>query len=564
MSEQERFDDLVRRKLEERSFPFAESDWQAAEQLILTARAQRRHRRFLPFAAAALLILGAGILYDVLPGGDRPDQVATTGPQGAVAPVPAPGAANGTTTPTTAAVDTVPAMTADPKEASTTVIADPIAAQVPLPTGTAGTSRQAEAAVHHTTTEAASVTTTTTPARTERPIPPRPAPSVLEGTKAAPMPASPAEAFTQEAGVAGSGSEAVGTTATSAGSTAAATEPEATSQQPQQGSQATTAAAPAVPASQERPISGHIDEVARMHSVTHTADTAGTLLVEGSVERTPQATGGDSTTVLTGDTAAAPPLVRPTSPWEVSVLAGLLQGRVRYGGDLRDRWDADVTDGTGWSAGAEVMHMGRNVGIGTGLHFSTYAERLTAQEQQRTEVDVERYYFLTPVDTTVTVSTGIVWVNGQPYQTITSVDTVINVLDVGYDTTTTVTVQRAARALVNRVSYLEVPLLVDAHLTQGRWQFGLRGGPTLGVLTGRRGALPDPAADGYADLSTLRFRSLVPGWTARAYIRYRWNSGWSISLEPLLRGQFGNGLEGDLKRSTMAYGAMVGLTYRLR
>jgi hypothetical protein len=58
---------------------------------------------------------------------------------------------------------------------------------------------------------------------------------------------------------------------------------------------------------------------------------------------------------------------------------------------------------------------------------------------------------------------------------------------------------------------------------------------------------------------------VVFGYTARAYIRYRWNAAWSIGIEPALRGQFSNSLsEGDVQRHTRAFGGMISLSYRLR
>ncbi|MEX1132537.1 MAG: hypothetical protein WEC15_04865, partial [Flavobacteriales bacterium] len=117
----------------------------------------------------------------------------------------------------------------------------------------------------------------------------------------------------------------------------------------------------------------------------------------------------------------------------------------------------------------------------------------------------------------------------------------------------------------NRVSYVEIPLLLDAHLMQGRWSVGLRGGPTLGILTGRRGALPNSSNDGYTEFSDQAFRELMLGYTARAYIRYRWNAAWSIGLEPAIRGQLINSLDnGPLDRRSSAFGGMLSLSYRLR
>ncbi|HMQ74501.1 MAG TPA: hypothetical protein PKE21_05560 [Flavobacteriales bacterium] len=570
MSEQERFDDLVRRKLEERTFPFAEADWQAAEQLMLAERARRRRQRFWPFAAAALLIAGSGIAYLAYTGEEPADHRAGSAAQVAGADerphathtpasshdVVPPPATKGTATPSAATTPTTA-----PAPAITTAHGT---------TGRSGSAPQPAAQVSGT--GAATLAHDQAEGTTADPVIARDEPSRSAGSAAdRPMRADaddPGSDAHPSPSTAGSGTQraaneepwsiddgrpgsAAGEPLTPQGTSAAAPPP-STMKEEEAPSSLNDVEGTAV--ANEAQVPGEVPQ-----------DLAGTQPADSAAASSTRTMALDSTAVASGDTATVPlPLVKPDSPWELSAMGGLLWGRARYNGAQRDLWEADVRNGLGWSAGAEVMHMGRNVGIGTGIHYSTYAERLVAPEISLAEQEVERFYFLTPVDTTVTLGTDTFSVNGQLFHTIISVDTTINVFGVGYDTTTTVIVLRAAREQVNRVSYLEVPLLLDAHLTQGRWMFGLRGGPTLGVLTARRGVLPDPALDGYIDLNDMQFRSLVFGYTARATIRYRWNSAWSVGLEPVLRGQFGNGLEGGLKRSTMAMGAMLSLTHRLR
>ncbi|MDQ3101424.1 MAG: hypothetical protein M3R08_08555, partial [Bacteroidota bacterium] len=143
--------------------------------------------------------------------------------------------------------------------------------------------------------------------------------------------------------------------------------------------------------------------------------------------------------------------------------------------------------------------------------------------------------------------------------------TTVNVLDQGTQTIVTTTHLREARRQVNRTSYLEIPLLLDLHLVQGRWNIGLRGGPTLGISTFISGSLPNANSEGYIDLADQEFRSVVFGYTARAYIRHRFNAGWSLGLEPMIAGHLMNGLAGDqLTRKPSAFGGMISLNYRFR
>jgi len=258
------------------------------------------------------------------------------------------------------------------------------------------------------------------------------------------------------------------------------------------------------------------------------------------------------------------PLIAQRSPWEIGVLGGIFSTTSNFRGANSADWNDAVTRQRSTSVGAEFMRMGNNFGVGVGVHYGTYAERIAVGEVSNTQVEIDRFWYLRPVDTTILVISDTLFQGGSPYYVGESVTTTVNVLTQGFDTTTTTTQQRAARELYNRVSYMEIPLLLDAHLVQGRWSIGLRGGPTLGILTGRRGAVPNSSNDGYTEFSDRAFRELVLGYTARAYIRYRWNAAWSIGLEPGIHGQLMNSLnDGPLDRRSSAFGGMLSLSYRL-
>ena len=85
------------------------------------------------------------------------------------------------------------------------------------------------------------------------------------------------------------------------------------------------------------------------------------------------------------------------------------------------------------------------------------------------------------------------------------------------------------------------------------------------MLTTRQGSIPSNSDKGFTEFNDLAVRQFVLGWTARAYVRYRFNSAWSVGIEPAARGQFGNNLDalGTTRRSN-AYGCMLSLSYRLR
>lgn len=256
----------------------------------------------------------------------------------------------------------------------------------------------------------------------------------------------------------------------------------------------------------------------------------------------------------------APPLVTPQSPWEISLLGGMFRSTSTYSGAGSETWS--ITPQNSWGAGAELMHMGRNFGVGGGLHYGTYADRLSTPEVSNTTTTIERFWYLANVDTTLLLITGGDSLSGY---TGISVPATVQVIRSSFDTTSITTLLRRASERVNRTSYIEVPVLMDAHLVQGRWSIGVRGGPTLGLLTTRSGSIPQDGDAAYTDLNEVTMRQYVFGWTARAYVRYRFNSAWSVGIEPSARGQLLDGLDDlGIKRRSSALGGMISLSYRLR
>lgn len=264
------------------------------------------------------------------------------------------------------------------------------------------------------------------------------------------------------------------------------------------------------------------------------------------------------------DSTINPEPVRPPSkrPWplEATLWAGPSWTNNTYSGGNSTEWINGVSGEQTWDAGAELMVMRRNFGFGIGAHYATYQEHFSQAEVLRHQQELRNSYFFNTIDTTVTIVVDTVIQNDTAYYITQQVNTTINVLDWTTDTTVTTIREREAAATRNVASYVEIPLLLDAHLTQGRWQVGLRGGPTIGILSGHRGPLP-----GSSDGASVPFTDMVLGYTARAYVRYNLGPAWSISIDPGVRGHFGNALgSGDVVRRNTSMGVMFGLTYRFR
>lgn len=532
------FDDLARRKLDELHVPFEEGHWEAAQQLL-----QERRRRGLSgrwwSVLALLLLFGGGIAWWALRH--------TPGPYAEVHDTPS----------------TTPLASATASHAQTTP-AQPLDARTAVHSASEDVPSLAAAVHHATRTPTPTLQGTDLHPRSDRaiardgalhrtssaPLTAASAPTPLAG--ATPIPASETPASYTHAALAPANADKSETIAAMA-HTGAATE--ASDPLPED-----VAFAPAPLEAMEPAAPTAATPSAPTHApMNPTADEAVAAALESPSDSTAQDEVAAQLDPLLADA------VPRTSPWELGILAGPGRSTSRYAGGFSEAWQDGLTpERTVW-LGAEAMRMGRHFGWGTGLHYGSYRERLSAQELSSTSTAVRRSWSLVPVDTNILVVGDTVVVNGQTYYAGQTVATTINVLTSDYDTTFTTTLRRAARQSSNRVSYLEVPLLLDAHLVQGRWHLGVRGGPTIGLLTGRRGSLPNSNNDGYTDLGDAAFREVVFGWTARAYLRYRFNAGWSVGVEPMLRGQFGNALQqDDLSRRSSALGGVVSLSYRLK
>lgn len=593
MNLNEEFDELARRKLEERAFPFAEADWQDARKRIDAERGGRIGAKWITGAAALLLISGL-VWYGTRPAGtenavaaieqaepssveqsapDQPAQNETATPKGAPSQASAPTSADDVMAPS---IKSIPVHSVDqaperPTDASTTTIINTPPKKEELHTSGAipptaisykeDVANKAHIAIPNEESKEAASTSEFTASRSD------------------------AHSATTSAAEPRSNGDQIGSVDPKA---------ETTTQKDPIVSNATSSTSADQAKEQDQPTlalsetegdkQGAGSETRSDDLQTKTDGGANTgdprFMVPSEVpsrtttNQPPSPT--DTTTniasiQLPGDSAntaaaaPAPPLLLPErAPWEVSVLGGGFSSKSHYAGSNSADWSGNISSEKSIGVGAELMHIGRNFGIGTGLYYGNYAERIRTDAIDVTTSTLHNYWYLTAVDTTVLVITDTV-PGTPPTYTGTSGNTTVHVLTQGTDTTTTSQHLRDARDQVNRVSYLEVPILLDVHLTQGRWMLGLRGGPTIGLLTGRRGAVPAPDNEGYLSFTDLPFRELTLGYTARAYVRYRFNAAWSVGVEPAMRGQLLNSLgNGDLVRRSSALGVMMSLTYRLR
>lgn len=553
MSLNDQFDELARRKLEERVFPFEEGAWLQAEKAI---GAQRQRRRWMLWFIPGLLVVGL-MAWWAMPAGE------VRAPAAPMAQLEHPVAGQ-------------EAKATDAKEDDGTVsqsvqhVEEPTTASEPIhPIAAADRASEPSAPGPKASERNVQVPDAVPGMRRSEPKGARAelkgglqvqgALGAGPGVAAAPAP-SPASAVMrtavreQEALVI-SGDPAMPAPRSDVGAVARASDPVAPAQRLE-----VPGRADAAPGSELGAVGGK--DAAPAGSSEPVAQTAAPAAADSAAAPADIASASDSAAAAVPEPTL--PLVSPRSPWEVTALAGLFSTTGRY--RLTGVEDYTVSPERTSAFAAEAVRMGRNFGYGIGLHWGTYADRLATPEQSRTDLLLSRYWYLQPVDTIVLLITGssIDSLGNTVYSGINVPATVL-VLRSAYDSTSVTTLVRRARERVNRTAYVELPLLLDAHLVQGRWTLGARGGPTLGMLTTRSGSVPGTGEDGYEELGDAVLRRYVLGWTARAYVRYRFNSAWSIGVEPALRGQLQDGVDLPLAgRRASGMGVMLSLGYRLR
>lgn len=524
MSPDQEFDELARQKLEGRSFPFAEADWQDARSRIDAARGRRRRRGAWLLGGGLLLLLG-GLWWLGRPHASPEGSVAVHVPQveapHASAPVasPLPITAPAPQPPPSDAAGTRPGINAVPTR-SQPVAATPAPIALPLPE-----QPSAPDLVHAERERPERNEAARTPPRQALPLEaPPPVEIALLSTATEPVTHAASTAIED---VPAQGDALPDPFPVRIAHALPNTEDVATNTPLPQESAEEAVHAARTP--EVIPASGEV-QVEADSTVPDTAAPIAAALLPADSLLGPALPPVPMDSSAAAPPAIAPPLVPARAPWEINLAGGLFQGQGRYAGAQSADWAGDVSSARSAGAGAELMHMGRHIGLGLGLHYGNYAERIRTDAIDVRTATAHSYWYLMPVDTTVLLITDTV--PGQPPSyTGTSIDTTVHVLAQGSDTLVSVQHRRDARDQVNRVSYLEVPLLLDVHVTQGRWMLGLRGGPAIGLLTGRRGALPNSTGDGYVPLVDQAFREWTLGYTARAYVRYRFNAAWSVGIE---------------------------------
>lgn len=569
MKDQHEFDEQVRRKLEEREFAFQESDWLAAQQLIKGSRG--RKIAWLPF-----LIVGLGLMIT----GTWWYATSDTATVEQVVEVAAPQEPEALPKEQVHVGDEAAMSTAETTEqrdatASERAIAIPEkdivqVAMVPIEK-TTGSQTTAITKTNAETTQHTSTTSTGTPMASnigkasEANITSSNSPNVK-------TPSTPVDASGTDNNVAIAAPDKVSDKAITtgaavtlpvvAGSSAVPNTMDAASATPPSGNDrfddaSTDLSAAGDTATQGMPLSG----------MTGPAQATGSAAKDSTDRPTTDPT--PPTAVQDSAAAAIDPLLTAAlngaSPWEISAMVGAILTGSTYSGSNSADWASGLSDRWTVTAGAEVMYLGRNFGIGTGLHYKTYEDRLQVDERTLTNTVITDSSYFQATSLTLLYVVGGVVINGQEYYVTQSHDTVINVLVIATTSTTNTIRLIDARDVVLSASYFEIPLLLDAHVTQGAWAIGLRAGPTIGLLSGRKGLVPNSTFDGYESFGEQQFRSTVFGLTARAYFRYRFSPGWSVGIEPTWRQQLGNTMEsGDLQRRSGGAGALFSLSYRLQ
>lgn len=544
------FDELARRKLAERDFAFDPSHWADMERLL--AERERKPKAWWPWMAAGVLLLSGAAVWSVM------SEEAAAGPTSS-GPV-----VERVEQPTTITEPVRTTQAPTPTQASRAVAEEPEKLTASPVSGT-GTPEVQAASITTSTARKSSPARTTKARETADPVrDENDAPastSAVDRGKSLPITATLTgstladDAPTPNAAEKGNGTKG----ATNEPPASAIPTPSSW-----QGTGTATAevaepAAPTVDLSQHEisaPVQEPLENTAPDPS-DHSADAPD-----------PNASGTETPAPGLLEPSAAPPAppawLAVRTPFELSLLGGGSSTTSDYRGSGTENWGASTQRQNTSGFGLEgVWNIGAHFGLGIGMHYSSYKERLLTEESSRTDRTLTNSYFWTAHDTMVLTVTGTDTIGAVVYNITELVPITINELGVDTDTSYSTTVLRERRTVMNTLNYVEIPLLLDAHTDRGRWVFGVRGGPTLGLLTSKQGSIPGDGEAGYVDLDERTFSSVTLGCMARAYARYRLNSSWAIGLEPTWRQQLGNAFgDADVQRRSNAFGGYVSLSYR--
>lgn len=552
MNDHRNFDELARRKLDERSFPFEEAHW-AGVQGSLNARRNGRHWWWL--SAAALLFITATLWFNGR-------EVSTPPITNATDKVNAP-------------AERMSAKTQghpqqEKREAQKEHITPATAANVGIPTVTSSPTASQLTSDQPSTGVSMAHHSSTTPDHRNRTHEKEKAPAHADGHKSEAVPSRIAAQLVTTGASVGAGKDLVIASNNAAGTESPASVP---------------SAAPLVDAgstsinNNEREEPGSINPTGIPMSRKLEGQESGSKGIDqaGKDPGTPSTNTnatvvGTSSAGLPSDSSgsAMPPVTQPApkavGKWsiEFSLLGGALNTRQGFtpATMLDDRSRAEGAAAP--AAGAEAMWLKPHWGFGLGIHYTTLAERINSDRLESTATSIQYNYAVQSVETTLVVVTGSYVLDSVLHYTTTTKDTILHVLTIDRDTVTNTFQKRAARESRNTLSYWEVPLLLDAHTISGRFTFGVRGGPTVGFLQENHGSLPNTTEDGYRTLQRQQLRATVLGYQARAYVRYRICGALSVGLEPMVRGQFQSLFGEALPVSKApALGAFFSVTYHL-
>lgn len=542
------FDELARRKLAERDFAFDPSHWTDMEQLL--AERERKPKAWWPWMAAGVLLLSGAALWSVM-SGEAVAGPTSSGP--VVERVEQP-------TTITEPVRTIQAST--PTQASSAVAEQPVK-HTAFPVSGTGTPGVQAASITTSTARKSSPARTTKARETADPV-----------HRENEVPTSAKDT---------NGGKTLPITATLTGSTLADDAPTSNTAEKGNGTKGATTEPPAsaIPTTSSSQGTGTAEVAKPVAPTVDPSQHEITAPVQEPLENTapdptehsadtldPNAPGTETPAPGLPEPSTAPPAppewLAVRTPFELSLLGGGFSTTSDYRGSGTENWGASTQRQNTSGFGLEgVRNIGAHFGLGIGVHYSSYRERLITEEFSRTDQTLTNSYFWTAHDTMVLSVTGTDTIGAVVYNITELVPMTINELGVDTDTSYSTTVLRERRTVTNTVNYVEIPLLLDAHTSCGRWVFGLRGGPTLGLLTSKQGSTPGDGEAGYADLNERTFSSLTLGCMARAYARYRLSSTWAIGLEPTWRQQLGNAFgDADVQRRGSAFGGYVSLSYR--
>lgn len=263
---------------------------------------------------------------------------------------------------------------------------------------------------------------------------------------------------------------------------------------------------------------------------------------------------------------------KENSRWSVGAYAGVgLTSRDLSGGpdDYISKRENEEKILPTWQAGIEAHYELGHWDLSSGVNYLRIGEKTSYSPEQYEHLEFVEAYELQTIYTSYWIVDSLFVLNPDTttldsWQVdstfFESMDTVMVLVE---DTLTTYeTFDLVSNNQRIWFEYLEIPLFVGYTLEKRRWNFGIRTGISLGILTGHGGLRVNQALNGLvAQENSAALRKVLINYQLRLSVGYRILSGTTLYIEPAYRNTAQSVFKSTVNQRYKSYGLNFGVLH---